>query len=382
MRTVFGAALAGAALASGCGAPTERWPTSGWARGRLVEVGLDSAALAALDQDFLAGKYHYVDGMFVTRRGVAVYEASYPHDYRKIYGGRDTTSRIYNYYDPTWHPYYQGTKLHTLQSVSKTVTSITFGIARTRGDLASVDTTALAFFPSRTVANLDDRKRRMTIRHLLTMTAGLNWDESSTTYTDSTNNAAVMEGRRDWVQYVLDRPMAAEPGSVFVYNSGATELLAEIFKQATGQDLIQYAEAHLLKPLGITEYYWKRTPLGLPDTEGGLYLTPSDLAKIGYLFLRGGRWEGRPLVSPEWVTQSTTPAIQAGQVKYGLKWWLFPYGPDGGKLAWLGLGYGGQWLIVIPEHEVVAVFTGWNIDENPALPAREMLDRLLAAVRK
>jgi CubicO group peptidase (beta-lactamase class C family) len=214
------------------------------------------------------------------------------------------------------------------------------------------------------------------------MTAGLAWDETAAEYTDTTNNAAVMEKSRDWVQYVLDRPMATEPGSQFVYNSGATELLAEIFKQATGRNLIEYAEANLFKPLGIASYYWKRTPLELPDTEGGLYLRPEDLAKIGYLFLKNGRWEGAQVVSPDWVSQSVTPAIHAGQVKYGLKWWLFPYGPEGAKLAWLGLGYGGQRLIVVPELEIVAVFTGWNIDEHPALSAREMLDRLVAAARE
>lgn len=373
-----------AMLLGACGTnkTAEPWPTANWPTGRPAEVGLDSVALASLDAEFAAGKHQFVDGMFITRRGVAVYEAKYRHDYRAAYGSRDTVSQIYNYYDPTWHPYYQGTDLHTLQSVSKTITSITFGIAKTKGDLATIDTAALAFFPSRKVANVDDRKRRMTIRHLMTMTAGLAWDETTTEYTDTTNNAAVMEKSRDWVQYVLDRPMAAEPGSQFVYNSGATELLAEIFKQATGRDLIGYAEANLFKPLGIASYYWKRTPLELPDTEGGLYLTPRDLAKIGFLFLKNGRWEGQQLVSPDWVAQSVTPATQAGEVKYGLKWWLFPYGPDGAKLAWLGLGYGGQRLIVIPEFEIVAVFTGWNIDEHPALSAREMLDRLVAAVRE
>ncbi len=371
-------------LVAGCGKKdaAESWPTASWPTARPAEVGLDSAALASLDAEFAAGKHHFVDGMFITRRGLAVYEAGYRHDYRAAYGSRDTVSHIYNYYDPSWHPYYRGTDLHTLQSVSKTVTSIVFGIARTKGDIATIDTAALAFFPSRKVANVDDRKRRMTIRHLLTMTAGLAWDESTTPYTNAANNAAVMEKSRDWVQYVLDQPMAAEPGTTFVYNSGATELLAEIFKQATGRDLIDYAAVNLFEPLGIASHYWKRTPLELPDTEGGLYLMPRDLAKIGYLFLKNGRWEDRQLVSPDWVAQSVTPATEAREVKYGLKWWLFPYGADGSKLAWLGLGYGGQRLIVIPDLEIVAVFTGWNIDEHPALSAREMLDRLVAAARE
>ncbi len=369
-------------LGSACrSAPRDAWPGAEWPKGRAVEVGLDSAKLAALDHDLAGGKYRYVDGMFVTRRGRLVYEAAYPHDYPKIYGSRDTVPDIYNYYDASWHPFYRGTPLHTLQSVSKSITSLVYGVAKTRGDLTTIDTAMVAFFPDRTIANGDDRKRRMTVRHLMTMTAGFDWDEGSTAYTNAANNAAIMEKSSDWVQYVLDRPMAAEPGSTFVYNSGATELLAPIFKRVTGHDLIEYAEQHLFAPIGITKYYWKRTRLGVPDTEGGLYLAAPDLARIGLLVLRGGRWDTTRVVSSEWLTESMKPAITArGDIKYGLKWWLHPYGPGGTRWAWVGNGYGGQRLIIMPDLDIVAVFTGWNIDENPPLPVPEMIDRLLAAV--
>ena len=344
---------------------------------------MDPAALAALDADFKAGKYRYVDAMFVTRRGKVVANAQYEHDYRTIYAGRDPNPGIYNYYDPAWHPYYNGTTLHTMQSVSKSITSTIVGVARTRGQFPDLDAKVLSFFPGRTVSNLDARKQRMTIRHLLTMTAGFEWDESKTAYTDPRNNCAVMEKSEDWIQYVLDRPMAADPGTTWVYNSGATELLAGIFKQATGQDIGDYAKANLFTPLGITDYYWKRTPKGLPDTEGGLYFTPPDLAKFGRLWLNGGMWDGQRLVSAEWVAESVTPAITATALsKYGFKWWLFPYGPANDRLAWVMNGFGGQRLIVIPEYEIAAVFTGWNIDENPPLPIKEMVDRLVAAVAK
>lgn len=351
-----------------------------WTTSAPADVGMDPAALAALDADFTAGKYGYVDAMFVTRRGTVVADARYDHDYRAAYAGRDPVPGMYNYYDPAWHPYYNGTALHTMQSVSKTITSIVIGVARTRGQFPDLDSTVLSFFPDRTVANLDARKQRMTIRHLLTMTAGLEWDESNTAYTDPRNNCAVMEKSQDWIQYVLDRPMAADPGTTWVYNSGATQLLAGIFKHATGQDIGDYAAAHLFAPLGITDYYWKHTPTGLPDTEGGLYFTAPDLARFGRLWLNGGLWEGERLVSGEWVAESVAPAMTATPLaKYGFKWWLFPYGA-GDRLAWVMNGFGGQRLIVMPEQEVVAVFTGWNIDEHRALPIKEMVDRLVAAV--
>ena len=142
----------------------------------------------------------------------------------------------------------------------------------------------LKFFDESKVMNVDERKRRMTIRHLLTMTAGLEWHENLP-YNDPKNSSSVMEAAADWVEYALDQPMAEEPGSRFNYSSGATELLAHIFRVATGQDIEEYAAKNLFAPLGIDRFYWKRIPWGLADTEGGLYLERHDLAKLMLLFV-------------------------------------------------------------------------------------------------
>lgn len=358
------------------------WP---WPVGIPADVGMDAPQLAALDLDFRAGRYGFVDAMFVTRKGVVVADWVYEHDYEKAYAGRRSTSGMYSYYDPAWHPYHGERRLHTMQSVTKTITSIVIGIARTRGEFPDLDTPALDFFPAREIANLDARKRRITVRHLLTMTAGFEWDEEASEYTDPRNNCAAMEKCDDWVRYALDRPMAADPGTVYVYSSGVTQLLAEVFHHATGKDIGAYADALLFQPLGIVEHYWKRTPLGLPDTQGGLYLRPADLARLGLLWLQGGEWQGRRIVSVEWVAESVLPVVAASPVAdYGFQWWLYRYGPDrgpgSGRRAWVMSGYGGQRLLVIPEHDIAAVFTGWNIDEHPRLPIEAMLDRLVAAV--
>jgi CubicO group peptidase (beta-lactamase class C family) len=175
--------------------------------------------------------------------------------------------------------------------------------------------------------------------------------------------------------------MAVEPGQSFNYNSGASELLAYIFRKATGKDIEEYASQYLFAPLGIEHYFWKRIPTGLVDTEGGLYLSETDLAKIYYLFLKEGSWNGKQLVTMEWVRASITPSITLRQgVKYGYKWWLYEYG-DNSNYAWAGSGFGGQWPIVIPEYEIVAVFTGWNvIGGNPSLRVTEAIKRLINAV--
>ncbi len=366
--------------------PAQDWPSS-----TPRAVGLEPRVLADLDADLSARRYGYVDRLLVIRHGKVAYERSYEHDYDRIYGeeakqpgalNAHDPSGPYNYFNPWWHPFYHRGDLHTLQSVTKTVTSVVIGVATARKEFPSLDTPVLTFFDTSKVANVDDRKRRLTIRHLLTMTAGFDWQEDLA-YDDPENSGILMEASMDWVKFAVDRPMAQDPGMTFQYNSGATQILSHIFRISTGKDIEEYAAQYLFAPLHVTEYYWKRTPLGLVDTEGGLYLQPRDLAKIGYLFLRNGIWDGRRIVDPDWVKASVSPSVSTSTagVKYGFKWWLYHYGPDGSRLAWGGSGFGGQWLLVLPDQDLVVVFTAWNIlPDTPDLTARVAIDRVLQAV--
>jgi CubicO group peptidase (beta-lactamase class C family) len=306
--------LAGARIAV-----SQSSPTHGWPQATPASLGIDEDRLKALDADFASGKYPLVDSITVIRCGQLAYERKYSHDYAKIYYKEAHTkgplnahlTGPYNYFDPEWHPYFQGSDEHTMQSVSKSVTSVIYGVAITHRDFAaSLDTPVLSYFKDVKVANADDRKGRMTIRDLLTMSTGLDWDED-VDYDDPRNACSQMEATEDWVQYVIDRPMAHEPGTVFAYSSGATEVLAHIFKAQTGRDIEEYGRKYLFTPLGIDHYHWKRTPKGVVDTEGGLFLRAEDLAKIGYLYLHHGMWDGKQIVSEDWVKQSLTPAIDA-----------------------------------------------------------------------
>jgi CubicO group peptidase (beta-lactamase class C family) len=362
------------------------WPTHGWAQASPANAGLDEKALDAFDADLARGKYMLVDSFQVFRCGKEVFSRKYSHDYGKIYGKEakvkgPLNARLtgrYNYFDPEWHPYYHGSDLHSMQSVSKTVTSVIYGVAYTRGDFKDgLDTPVLKFFDVAKVKNVDDRKRRMTLKDVLTMSTGLEWNEELP-YDDPRNDASVMEATDDWVQYVIDRPMVAEPGKVFVYSSGATELLAYIFQKETGQDIDAYGEKYLFAPLGI-QHQWKRNYLGMVDTEGGLYLNGDGLAKIGYLFLHDGMWDGKQVVSKEWVQASITPQIDGEEgFKYGYKWWLYP---RNGKFVWMARGFGGQELMVFPEQQLIAVFTGWEIIKDSAA-TKDLVNGVWAAVGK
>ncbi len=363
------------------------WPAKEWTKSELQKVGLDEAALVALDADLRSGKYPLVDSFAVFRCGKEVFAREYEHDYGKVYGKEAVTrgplnARLtgpYNYFDPAWHPYYHGTRLHSMQSVSKTVSSIIIGIAMTRGDFkAGLDTPVLKYFDAAHVKNVDERKRRMTLRHVLTMTSGLAWTED-VPYDDPRSDSSLMEATDDWVQYVIDKPMAAEPGKVFVYSSGVSELLAHIFLKETGQDIDSYGEKYLFQPLGI-EHFWKKTPMGVVDTEGGLYLRGEDLAKIGYLYLHDGNWNGKQVVAKEWAKESVAPFIQAEEdYKYGFKWWLMPR-KDSTDYVWMARGFGGQELMVFPKEELIAVFTGWDI-LGTTDSEHEFVKRLLATVK-
>jgi len=387
-------AVASALLANGVAAraqgpfPGERWPT-----GSPQSVGLNPAVLDSIDAEIRAGRYGHVDRFLVIRRGRLAFDRRYRHNYDSIYGDsarRATTLRSgdlsgpYNYFHAWWHPYYRRGDLHTLQSVTKTITSIVIGTAVTRGEFPSLDTPVMSFFNPDSVANLDDRKRRMTIRHLLTMTAGIDWDENRP-YGDPANTAIGLEASYDWIRYTIDRPMSEEPGTRFNYNSGASQLLAHVFWRATGIDVEEYAARHLFGPLGIRNWFWKRTPAGLPDTEGGLYLAADDLARLWYLFLRGGEWNGRQVLSRDWVRLSTSPAVAAGNqpgaARYGLKWWLYRNPTDSTRVLWAGSGFGGQFPVAIPEDDLIIVVNQWNIlPGRPGLPLGRVLSRILSSM--
>ena len=202
--------LAYASCSAGQDAPAKAKP---WPVAAPHAIGLEPTKLAVLDADLASGKYGLVDSMLVIRCGKQAFEHAYVREYDKIYGERaKKTGPLnhdlhgpYNYFSTEFHPYYKHSDLHTMQSVSKTVTSITMGVAMQRGEFqVDLDAPILKYFDGYKIANVDDRKRRITLRHLLTMSSGLEWHEDLA-YDDPKNSADVMEATRDWVQYVIDR---------------------------------------------------------------------------------------------------------------------------------------------------------------------------------
>ena len=287
----------------------------------------------------------------------------------------------FNYLHPDFHPWYRGRDLHTLQSVTKSVAATLIGAALARGEIADLGVAFLTHLDAYELSGVDPRLHAATLADLLTMRSGIEWHETDRPL-DSTNTTAQLEWSDDWVQFTLDQPMDADPGTRWAYNSGGSHLMSAILRDATGVTADRYAEEHLFGPLGITDYHWKRTPAGLPDTEGGLYLEAEQLAKIGYLYLQDGVWDGVRILPEGWVETATGRQVDRVGIQdwgYGYQWWRLD---RENTLVWAGLGFGGQYLLVLPEHDLIAVVNSWNLfgGEYPSV-LDAALEALIAAVR-
>jgi CubicO group peptidase (beta-lactamase class C family) len=331
-----------------------------------------SPALTALADSMARGDFGYVDALNVSRDGVPLQTRTFPRSYVGVYPMK-TPPGVYNYQDPNWHPFYQGGTLHTLQSVTKSIVSLVYGVALARHDITTIDKPIAPFIPTHADAFRDSLRRTITIRHLLTMTSGIDWPEGGG-YGSDDDITQRMENSDDWVAMVIAQPMKTIPGTAYHYNDGAAALLAEVFRGATGVDLQVYAQRHLFAPLGITDFHWKRSSGGLTDSEGGLYLEPADLAKLGQLMLDQGMWNGTRVVTAEWVADAVRgqlpvePGQQPPRLNYGLMWWTVGPGVLQDPGAYFGWGYGGQYLFVFPKTRTVAVLNQWMFEGREMQP--------------
>ncbi len=268
---------------------------------------------------------------------------------------------------------YNMNNTHALYSATKSFVSCLFGIAMDMGFIDNVSQNLLDFFPNKTIANRDAMKESITLEHVLTMTSGFEWNESS--YTNMDNDFFRMRASDDWAQYVLDRPMESEPGTTFFYNSGNSHLLATIINITTGMTPLSFADRYLFGPLGITRRAWLVDSLGVNFGGADLALTPRDMAKFGLLFLQNGNWDGQQIVSEQWVTASTQNSTTTyGWLNYGYQWWIDPeYGTISAR------GYMGQKIFILPDYDMVVVFTG-DIT-NPTERYDDIVhDRILATI--
>ncbi|MEW6744422.1 MAG: serine hydrolase [Planctomycetota bacterium] len=296
--------------------PLAPWPTASWPTCAPEAKGIDSERLADAVQ-FTIDNDTRLHSLLLVRNGWLVLDAYF-------------------------HPFSAGS-LHDIASVTKSLTATVVGVALRRGDIEEVGENMVDYFADRQIAHMDTDKEAITIEDLLRMRSGLSCVTEPTEVT-----LFEMMNQPDWVQFILDQPMADAPGSRFVYNSGAVHVLSAVVTEATGQCAHDYACEHLFKPLGIEELIWPKGPQGHSTGWGCVRMKPHDVAKIGYLYLKGGVWEGERILPEGWVAQATQ---LTRSTTYGYLWWLHPHG------VYAASGRGGQGIIVIPSSNIIIVYT-------------------------
>ncbi|WP_271603483.1 serine hydrolase domain-containing protein [Bradyrhizobium sp. CCBAU 45384] len=311
--------------ASACGSPHEIH--DGWAMSAPDKQGLNAALLCAMDEGIRGGKLANVDDIIVIRRGVLVYESYYDYPHQLNY---DATTR------------------HNGYSMTKSVVSLLVGIAMDRGLIKDLDAPIASYLPDDASLRGSDNDR-ITLRHLLTMSAGLGFERA--------------------------------PGVSFQYNNAETELIGTILKKVTGKGVDVLARENIFAPLGIEDVAWYKHPVnGLPTSSSGLSLRPRDWAKIGQLVLNRGAWNGRQIVSASWIDQSTAAHIETDKAafSYGYQWWV-GHSPDkDGAIQWAAaLGFNSQKTIIIPALDMVVVFNAGRESKNMVAPELDLLDRYI-----
>jgi CubicO group peptidase (beta-lactamase class C family) len=330
---LFGLALSESALASD---RVQSWPTASWPVSTPAEQGMDASALTKLVE---YGASHEFESLLVIRHGAIVTEAYYA-------------------------PFRAGVR-HRIYSVTKSIIGTLIAIALKEGDLDSVTHPVMDFFADRTVVNLDENKKAITIENLLDMTSGLSWAD----YDDFRK----MRRSADWQQYVLDQPMVHAPGTTYNYNSGNAQLLSAILTKITGRSALDYARDRLFSPLGISDVQWSSDPQGISNGGNGLSMLPRDMAKLGYLYLQNGLWDGREIISPSWIEKirHASVVMDVPDLLYGNLFWIAPK-----RDAYLAEGHNGQRIFVMPGSDMIVVTTGTGEPtpiDDPVAPEMDMI---------
>jgi hypothetical protein len=227
--------------------------------------------------------------------------------------------------------------------------------------MLKLDDPVLSFFPNAVLTHDAADLEKVTVRHLAMMANGM----ESTGAAQDEGTLTEMENSDNWVQSALDRPLVAEPGTRYVYDSPGIHLLSAILQKATGMTALEFARQNLFEPLGIREVIWPADPQGVTQGFTNIVLHPHDAAKIGYLFMNQGRWEGRQIVSKKWVEEATKRQIDMGDGNsYGYGWWIPP--EETGE--YFAFGRGGQYIRVLPAHDTLIVATGSAVDWDEFIP--------------
>ena len=345
----------------------------GWPTADASEVKLNKEKINDLADEILDGTYRDIHSILVIKNDKLVFEEYFP--IRLTRGVSVVYSRDH---------------LHYVASVTKSFSSTLIGIAIDKGLIKGTEESLLSFFPEYKKELNKDNKGAITLEEVLTMSAGFDWNEVSTSYISPENSYVAMTRADDIIGYLFNRPIKDPPGINFNYNTGLSTLLGVMIERRSSLSINEFAQKYLFGPLGITKYEWKHLDKAhkVPASGSGLALRPRDMAKLGYLFLQKGNWKGEQIVSAEWVEEATCDKIDftlyfpsKSLTGYGYQWWRTKFKTKDmtieGYTAW---GLGGQFIFVFPTLDAVIVFTSKILSSGGLLPLSLMSAYILPAM--
>ena len=310
----------------------------------LSEVGIDSTYIYKLVEDILKGKMATIHSLLIVKDNKLVLE-EYFHNY-------------------------DCSKLHLMESVTKSFTSALMGIAIDKKFISDVDEPVWQYLGKWDSTQWVRKKYDIKIKNLLTMTAGLDWKPFTLNeYNDDVN----IYTSSDWIEYILNKDLKDKPGSKFFYNNRLMLLQGLLIEESSGLSVDSFATKYLFDELGIKKHYWKVYDNGITETGGGLKLLPRDMMKFGLMYLNQGKWQGKQIISPEWIKSSTERQVSAGNEDYGYNWWIKSYNCNNTAFkVYYALGHGEQIIMIIPGLNAVFVMTAGNYYQT-----RQRLDEIM-----
>ena len=324
----------------------------------LRDVGINETLIKAMEDSIEKGVYPNIHSVLIFRNNHLVYE--------KYWAGPDENRRTNSKGILKHHR----DSFHDIRSISKSITSAAVMLAFQQGKIESLDQKIFYFFPEFLDYAMGDKKE-ITIRHLLTMTSGLHWQES---YNDSMKIKNISYA----LDFILRQPLVETPGSRFSYNSASTQLLAQIVEKATGENIEVFTHKYLFTPLEITDFDWTKEKNGLISAWAGLRMRSRDLLKFGILYLDKGRFNDKQIISSKLIEESMQAHIYTEEpYGYGYQFWTYPEG------RWGLRGIFGQSVTSVPDKNAVVVFlSNWDkaSDRELNLKQRAFAEKLVAGL--
>ncbi|MFC1725484.1 serine hydrolase domain-containing protein [candidate division KSB1 bacterium] len=258
---------------------------------------------------------------------------------------------------------YTRAHLQDIFSITKSVSSSLIGIAIDKGFITGVDDPVVSYLPQYLNDVTDEKMNEVTLKHILTLSSGMDWDEKTYVYEDPRNSENQMIQNYDWMKFVLSRSIINAPGTVWEYNTGSVHLLSAVIKNAAGLFADQFIEEYLFGPLGITDYDWNKDNMGYQCTGatlGGLRMKIRDLAKFALMILKNGKWNSEQIISESWVEESSTQhiVIPENTNNMGYLWWLGEINVNSERIDYIAsYGYGEQTMYIVPKLDMIVIIT-------------------------